>query len=173
MMDWMSKLWTHQPENAIDRGNEALKYFHNWSLGNFADKYLVSFEELKEIFGGKHQDMALANFGDQIIMEDMSASQVEDAMRSLAMASKGNVPHQTVFYQALGNKISNLSAMDYVKATPQVALESILDVTKGVQSFGNTVITTAKIGNYLLPAVVIGAGLFIIFHRTKQAAGAK
>lgn len=164
-------LFNFQPENAIDKGNEALKYFHNWSLGNFADKYLISFDELKEIYGGKQQDLQIAGLGDVINDLDMSSAQVEEAMRDLAMQAKGNVPHTTVFFQALGRRLSNLTPLDWVKATPEVALNSILDVAKGAQAIGNSVITTGKIATWILPVVVIGAGLYILTRRTKQLAG--
>jgi len=159
-----------QPENDIDKARLALIAFHNQSLA-FAPKYSENLNSLTSIVGGKNPTIFMESLGLAINSIGMSIGQTEDAMKSLAVQSQGNIPVQSNFFRALSDRISNPTFIDYVKATPQVAGESALDIVKGAAEVGNAVLDTGKTLLIIGPLLVVTAIVFIGYKRTRLLAG--
>lgn len=162
-MGWFST----QPANDIDKARLALSYFHNNSVA-FKPKYSYTLESLITKLGGT---MFLEDFGFAINTIGMSVSDVEDAMDALANKSQGNIPTKTSFFQALSNRVSNPTFMDYVGATPKIAGDTALTVVKGAAEVGNAVLDTGKSLLVIGPLLIVAAVVFIGYSRVRQIAG--
>lgn len=156
------------PTEAISRGRQAMIYFHN--RASKYDSYELTLDQLIATLGTTKQvPIYLAGFGDYIIENELSDSDVRSAMEKLADAGQGKVPHQTSIFNALGGKAAAISWIDLTKT---VAVETAKQVAQGAQAVGETVITTATSLNAILPILVVGAVIFVVVMRSKQAAGA-
>ena len=164
-MSWFS----FQPENDIDKGRQALVYFHNESLKY--PNYSYTFEELLIAVGKSHQDIFLDGFGFAVTANDMSDSKVKMAMEALAHKTMGNIPsNNNTFFKALSDAQMELSPLDYIKATPEVLFESVKDIGAGVKEFGDSTITTLKSLNAILPLAIVGGVLFVFISKVRKAA---
>ena len=67
--------------------------------------------------------------------------------------------------------MSNPTFIDYVGATPEVALESAKDLAKGAQAVGNAVIDTGKTLLQFGPILIVVAVVFIGYAYTRRIAG--
>lgn len=156
------------PTEAIQRGRQAMIFFHN--RASKYSGYSLTIDQLIATLGTEKQvPIYLANFGDYIIENEMSESGVRAAMENLADAGQGKVPHQTSIFNALGGQVAAINWLDLTKT---VAVETAKQVAQGAQAVGETVIATASSLNTLLPILVVGAVIFIVVMRSKQAAGA-
>ncbi len=167
---------TSQPQNSIDRGREALKYFHNQA--SRYPGYKLTFNALIDTLGTARQSpIQLEGIGETVISLELSTGQVQDAMESLADQGQGRVPATpTVYFQALGNKKQEFSFID---ATSEVAPEVAGNILKRVENVGTAALdtvdnATAVISNtvkslgVVLPIALVGAVLFIIYAQTKR-----
>lgn len=159
-----------QPENDIEKARLGMIAFHNKSI-LFQPKYSETLDSLIKVVGGKNSTIFMESLGLAINSIGMSIGQVEDAMESLAIQAQGGIPIQSQFFQALSNRISNPTLMDYVKATPQVAGQSALDVVKGAAEVGNAVLDTGKTLLIIGPLLIVAAVIFIGYKRTRLLAG--
>lgn len=163
-------IFSTQPVNDIEKARLALSFFHNYSI-QFSKYKVKTIDELSEIVGKKSPTIFLESFGFAINTIGMSVSQVEDAMESLADQSQGLVPNQASFFTALSDRISRPTFLDYVGATPRVALDSASDVVKGAADVGNAVIDTGKSLLVIGPLLIVVAIVYIGYRRTKSLAG--
>jgi hypothetical protein len=160
------------PVNDSDLVTEALTFFHNKMLINYPDVYHETIDTLKKKVGGASYQSFVEGFALSINSIDLSTSQLQDAMESLADASGGGIPRQTKFFTALKNRAQTITPGDWITdVIPSVAVDSAADIAAGAQEIGNAVIDTGKSLLVLGPIVIVGALLFIVYARTRQIAG--
>jgi len=164
-MGWFST----QPTNDIEKARLALSFFHNYSVG--FPGYNYTLDSLIEKIGGKYPTMFLEDYGFAINTIGMSVGQTQQALEALADTSQGKIPTKTAFFQALSARVSNPTFMDYVGATPKVALESAGDVVMGFKEVGDAVLDTGKSLLVIGPLLIVAAVVFIGYSRTRQIAG--
>jgi hypothetical protein len=148
----------------IEQGREALRFFHNASVG-YAAYSPTSLDELAELYG-KKRDIYLDGIGMVIRETGLSTYKVQDAMIALAKRSQGKIPRDHQGYiNALGNKASEVSYLDLSKT---VAANVAAQVVDGTVSVGNSVIKTGTWFFNLLPILFIGGVVFYIFSFGKN-----
>ena len=158
------------PVNEIEIGRAALLEFHNMSCK--FPIYTIKFEELIAKVGGKFPDIFLEGFGFAIVQAGANNSQVHDAMAALVQQGQGRIPaNKTVFFQAISNRTSNLTAGDWVSLAPAIAADVTGEVIKGSAEIGNALIDTGRSLLAVGPLALVCAAGFILLMRTKQAAG--
>ena len=154
----------------VDRGREALKEFHNYSMGYSA--YNLSYDELLRIIGGKNPEIFLDGLGFAIREIGMSSSQVSQAMKAITLKSQGAIPKsQAVFFSALSNRASNLSTSDWFFATPEILLESGKDVAMGFKEVGDAVLDTGKSFLVIGPLLIVVGVIYFGFLYSKKRLG--
>lgn len=161
-----------QPQNDMDTGREAIKYFHNKMVMLYPDQYTISMDFLINKVGGAAPNDFLDALGMAIKAIEMTSSQVEDAMEALADGANGGIPKQTKFFTALKDRAMVLTPGDWVEALPGIAADSAIDIAKGAQKVGDAVIDTGKSLLAIGPILIVGAVIFIVVMRSKQLAGA-
>lgn len=169
-MSWFSS----QPVNDFDKARGAMIAFHNYSITNFPGVYKESLDSLiMKVSGGtdSRRTAFLEGFGFAINQIGMSISQSDDAMEMLAYDSQGQIPKKENFFRALSERVSNPTFMDYVGATPKVALETGKDVVMGFKEVGDAVLDTGKSLLVIGPLLIVAAVVFIGYSRTRQFAG--
>lgn len=161
-MSWFN----YQPMNDIDRGREALKYYHNESV-KFPN-YGLKFDELILRFGGAD---FLDGLGLAINSNSMSDSHVQDAMENLANQGKGRMPGSfSVFFKALSDREGNLTFSDWVGGIPEISKNIASDIGKGAAEIGNAVIDTGKSLLIVGPLLIVAAVIFIGYSKVKRLA---
>lgn len=158
-------------QSGVERGRLALKTFHNFSVTHFGASY--SFSSLDDLISAiKKQKGALfieEYIGDLANLLEMSDSDVNDAMESLAEKARGKIPANWISWgDALKGKVENYSFVDALKYT---VVESSKDVAGGLAEAGDAAIFTLKVMKFLIPALIIGGIGWIGFSRIKQVAG--
>ena len=163
-----------QPVNDIEKARLAMIAFHNQALA-FRPKYSETLDSLIKIVGGNGRNsdptIFMESFGFAINTIGMTIGQSESAMKDLAVQAQGGIPKQSEFFKGLSTRVSNPTLLDYVKATPQVAGETALDVVHGFQEVGNAVLDTGKSLLIIGPLLIVAAVIFIGYRRTKMFAG--
>lgn len=149
----------------IELGTKVLKSFWNWSRMLNAGSFKVSFDEFLKSYGSKI-NIYLDGIGGAIKAAEVSDSRIDSAMRSLAIASKGKIPSD---YQVYFKYISNEAVkVNWIDAVAYTAIESVKDIASGAQAVGNSILTTGKILNFLLPGIAL---IFVIFWINKHTDG--
>lgn len=159
-------------QNDMDRGREAFVYFHNRASRYSGYGYTLD-EALKIVARGEKN---IGNFTDSLgglireIQSDgfLTGNKVKNAMENLADKGAGKVPNINNFFAALSNEAQDFT---FKEAAPFVLVESAKEVATGAQAVGDSIITTGKILTTIGPIVIVGAILYIVFYKTKQAAG--
>lgn len=152
----------------IDFGREAMLYFHNRSA--FYPGYSISFDELLRGIAGSDSkaNIFLDGLGLAIRSIGLSTSKIKSSMENLADSGQGRIPsNQNVFFRALSDEAQNIN---WVAAAPEMALGVAKDVAKGVAAGGESVITTLKSLNVVLPLVIVGGVIFVLVQKFKKAA---
>lgn len=140
-----------------DFGTELLKAFHG------ASNLKISFSQLVVMLESRpNQKNFLTILGGAVINSGSSQSDAISAMRSMGKKSGTRVPASNAYFmQAIVDKATEFS---YVDAAIYTASETAKTVVHGVESVGNTLITTGKILNFIFPAVVLLA-LYFMFKK--------
>ncbi len=155
-----------QPQTDIDRGREAIKYFHNASV--YYPAYGLTMDTLITRVAPGSEEIFLDSLGFAISSIELSTGALESAMESLATQAQGNIPKQAAFFRALSDQAQNFGVMDWM---PYVAKESAKDVLKGAQAVGDAVIDTGKSLLVIGPLLVVMAVVFIGYAKTRAYAG--
>jgi len=159
-------------QNDMDRGREAFVYFHNQASKYSGYSYTLD-EALKIVSKGEKN---IGFFTDGIgglireIQNDgfLSGNKVKKAMENLADKGAGKIPDRNTFFAALSSEAQDFT---FREAAPVVLVESAKEIATGAQAVGDSIITTGKILTTIGPIVVVSAILYIVFYKTKQAAG--
>lgn len=161
-MSWFN----FQPMNDVDRGREALKYYHNESVKY--PNYGLTFDQLIQRFGGFD---IVEGLGLAINSSEMSDSHVQEAMENLANQAKGRMPSSfSVFFKALSDREGNLTFTDWVGGLPEISKNIASDIGKGAVEVGNAVLDTGKSLLVIGPLLIVAAVVFIGYSKVKRLA---
>lgn len=158
------------PEIQIQKGREAIIYFHNDSV--VYPNYDLTLDELiYQVSKGKPA-IFLEGFGFAIesLNTDgfFSGNVVKDAMEKFARRAQGRIPdNMSAFFNALSNEATQVN---WVEATGYVAKDVAVQVGDGLVEIGDTVTTTLKSVGVILPILVVGALAFIVIEKSKRLA---
>lgn len=154
----------------LEAGKKGLEYFRIASLP-YPKFKSMSYNDLLSLVGGKNPDIFLDGFGFTINSLEMSQGQVQEAMQYLAQAAQGGIPKQTLFFQALSTRLTNITTSDYILGLPSIAKDTAVDVVKGAQQVGDAVLDTGKTLLMVGPLLVVLAVIFIGYGKTRTLAG--
>ncbi len=165
-MSWFSA----NPVNDIDRGRQAMVYFHNQMLG--FSNYKMSLDQCINTAAKGRPEIFLDALGFAATAITLRDSAVKEAMENLASKSAGVVPNNLSLYtNAFSERAQNISAVDWFIASPTIATDTFVDAAKGAQAVGNAVIDTGKSLLVIGPILIIAAIVFIGYSRTRMIAG--
>lgn len=153
----------------IKKGNDALKIFHNASLG--FSNYTVEYEELLTIVSKNKPSIFLEGFGFAIesLNDDgwFGNGRVKNAMEDLAARSAGKIPAQDSFFSSLSGEAQNISFIDQAQFVAQETGKKVLD---GAVEVGNIATDTLKSVGMFLPLGILIAVGFILYSKTRKLA---
>ncbi len=150
-------------------GLKVVKYFWTWSRSFYGSSFNLSFDAFVQKLASNSAkvNIALDGIGGAVREADLSDSRIETAMRSLAKASNGKIPGDyQVYFKYLSNEATKINWVDAISYT---VVESVKDVAAGAQSVGESLITTGKILNFILPLAVL-FGLYIFLNEKSGGA---
>lgn len=159
------------PQNQLDKGREAMKYFHNQA--SKYSGYALTFDQMLDAVGGGGQKTSIFLEGlglaiDSIGDEFLGGNKVENAMENLADQGQGKLPaNRNAFFSALSGEAQNVSFID---ASKVVAVETGKELLSGAQAVGDSVITTFQSLGAFLPLLVVGAVAFIVISKARKVA---
>lgn len=150
-----------------ERGKKALTVFYN-EMRSLYPSFKFTFEEmmtvLRKLRGAKFIDEGI---GGGIRETGFSDSKVNTAMRGLARNGGGKIPATYMdFFNAL---FLESQKINYVDMAGYVITETAGTVLGGIQDVGESLITTGKIINFLLPVILLGALFFFLDGKTSGA----
>lgn len=154
------------------KGEQAIKHFYNESKRLHAENMRVSYTELIDLIDMKSNHY-ITGLGMGINMVEISDTNVEDAMNSLARNSMGKLPNDLqVFTQAIINRESEF---DW-KAFSEISKDTLEDTLVATQALGKDlgagvkgVGTLFSKSKYVLP--VIGVVALYFFIKTNSLSG--
>lgn len=158
----------------IELGREGLSYFHNASIAY--PNYGLNFDSLLAAVGGFNSNYFLGGFGSTIMLlknnNNFSTSDLRSAMQALAKQAQGRIPESPIgtFSSALSNQSTKFS---FISAAKFTVVESAKTVASGAQSLGDTLITSAKIIQLLIPLSIVGVVIFIAMNPERAVKLAK
>ena len=152
-------------QDDVKRGREAVKEFHNESIGY--PGYTYSLDSLIQKIGGASPTIFLDGLGFGIASAKIDFSEVKAAMQSLARKSKGQIPRPSSFFGYLSNQSIQIS---YMSLASEVGSGVVSDIGKGAQAVGSQIIETGKLLTQFLPFIVIGVVGFVIYSNAKKLA---
>lgn len=139
-------------------GLDAWQKFYNYQKMYHGTKVTYSLDEMLNSYGAIKKDIFINGWGDMISNGNVAPSRLDSALISLARDSQGRYLKNPI---QVSSYIQNQTAkIDWVEAFTFVATESAKDIGNGAVAVGNSIITTGKILNFLLPVIVVG---FLIF----------
>lgn len=154
--------------NDRELGLKVFKSFWDWNRRFNPNSFNYSFDEFLSFYG-KKKDIYLDGIGGAVRENDFSDAQTETAMRTLANSSKGKIPSSWYdYFRAFNNEVGKINWID---AGVFVVSESAGDALGGAQDLGKSLITSAKVLNFILPALIIGGVLFLAFSWINTASG--
>jgi len=148
-----------------DRARKALLYFHNKSL-QYAP-YKISFEQLLTALYKGNASKNLPILDRAILNSELTETEIKKIFEGLAMQGQGRIPKSAnTFFDALIGEAGSVSWTD-VKVE---AVQAVKDVANVGVEFGQSVLTTFKLGTYILPFLIICSILYIAYYKTKALA---
>lgn len=153
----------------ISKAKSALTYYFNQS---HRYGFAMNFDDFIKAVGGKFPNIFLENFGWTIqtltLDGQLTESKLRGAMEDLADRGQGKIPgSQTMWFQALSDKIQDYSFIDAAKFT---VTESAQDLAMGIKDVGDGAITVLKSFKAIGPLMIVGAIIFIFYSRVKKLA---
>lgn len=150
-----------------ERGIKALTSYHTTMRSMYPSSFRYSFTEFLSMVKQMKLGKALADgLGGAIRETSLSDYQVSASMTELARRGLGKIPSglQDFFFALQGEA----TKVKFVDATLYVLTETGSDIVSGVQSVGDSILTTGKILNFLLPAILL---LFVFFWLDGKSGG--
>lgn len=136
----------------LELGKKVFRSFWNWSKTFYGNSFDYTFEEFLNFYG-KKLNIYLDGIGGGVREAQLSDSKIDAAMRALAKDSMGKVPSNPLqMFKYLSNEATKV---DFVDAAIFVTKESVIDVIKGTEAIGSSIITTGKMLTYIFPAIVL------------------
>ena len=149
----------------LQLGTTALKAFWSWSKSFYPTSFTYTFDQFLALYG-KKKDIYADGIGGAIRETDLSSSKVESSMRVLAQRSGGKIPKDhNQYIMAFSDQAAKINYLDAIVFT---ATESIGDIANGAAELGDSLITTGKIINFLLPALGV---IFVLFWFNSKTDG--
>jgi hypothetical protein len=150
------------------RGEEALKKYYDESKRNFPENVLLPFDKFLKIIDLKSKSYIMG-LGLGIKMAEISSSEIDDAMESLAKNSKGMIPENPmVFTQAIINRKREFDWKAFKEislATLEEAGELMQDVGKDAKAGLKGTFKVFANAKYLLPVLaVVGTIAFFKYN---------
>lgn len=146
-----------------DRGLKVFRAFWNWNR-TFHRSFNLSFDEFLKSYGNK-ADIYLDGIGSGIRFADVSDSRIDTAMRSMARNSNGQIPkNPLVMVQYLSNEAVKI---DWRDAAGSILADTAGDLLEGAADLGNSLITTGKILNFLLPVIALVVVYYLLNKNTE------
>jgi hypothetical protein len=149
-------------QSDMNRGREAVMYFHNASVGRGGYDF-QTVDALIQRIGGKDPNIFLDGLGFAINTVRMSSSDLDDAMTALAQKSGGRVPNPNSFFAYISNQSTKIS---YLDLTTDVVSHVASETAGGLQKVGESVLFT---GNLLVLALPLIVG-YIVFANVRKVA---
>lgn len=147
-----------------DRGLAAMQMFHNYCIMKYPDNYSITFDELQTKTGALTKFVA-EGIGSTIDVNNMTDKQIQTSMQNLGDAGQGRIPATASdWINSMINVSANPSFLDTAEGA---AVQTAKDVTSGLEQVGNTVITTASSLKVVLPILVVGAVILIVYDKAK------
>ncbi len=145
-------------------GLEVLRsYYRFWNKPSITFDSFVEMIKARRPMGG---EAFISGLGMGVREAEINSYRYTDAMRKLAIASGGKLPARNGdFFNYLSGVSINVNFIDAITYT---ATESAKDVLKGAESVGNSILTTGKILNFLLPAILL---IFVFFWLNGKSNG--
>lgn len=144
-------------------GLNVVKRFWYWHQTYFGKTNRLTFEEFQKKIPKFELVIDSIGGGVRSVNEDiefLTQSRIDQAMRNLALKSNGSLPKDgQVFFKYLMNESVKV---DWVDAIAYTTKETAKDVGSGLVEIGNSVLTTGKILNFLLPLILLGAVFFFL-----------
>lgn len=150
-----------------ERGLKAITYYHSAMRSLYASSFKYSLPEfleiLKKLRGGK---ALLEGLGLGIREAEISDSRVRTAMDNLAKRGGGKIPasYMDFFYSLTSEAVK----VNFIDAAAFVTVGVASDVLDGAQAVGDSVLTSFKVLNFLLPAIIL---IFVFFFLDGKSGG--
>lgn len=149
-------------QSDLNRGREALMYFHNASVGRGSYDF-QTVDALIQRIGGADPQIFLDGLGFAINTVRMSSGDLDEAMTSLAKNSGGRVPNANSFFSYISNQSTKVS---YIDLTTDVVSHVASQTGAGLQKVGESVLFT---GNLLVLALPLIVG-YIVYSNVRKVA---
>lgn len=145
--------------NDFDVGTKVLKSFYKYAGLKLTYEQMlerIQPNPIKRKIEIEGVGMGVNNVNDDVVF--LSDSKIDTAMKNLAKKSSGKIPSGIqIFFKYLQNEATNVTLID---ALPYVVEESGKNLLSGAQALGDSLLTTGRILNFLLPLIII-VGLFL------------
>lgn len=148
-------------------GFRVLKSFHRWSAYYNKSTFKLTYDQFLKALqpDTKKLNILADGLGGGVREVGLTDKQIDDAMSSLAITSRGRIPSRfTDFFNYLQNEGLKINWIDAAAFTVK---ESAKDVLSGAESVGKSLILSGKILNFILPGIVI----FYAFHAINKNTG--
>jgi hypothetical protein len=151
-------------------GLKVLNSYWNYARSSYSTFNLTFDQFLARIQPNlKKRDLEIENLGWAIRSNDISDSRISSAMKNMVGKSGGKVPSGIQpFFQFISNESTKINWID---AAVTVTGDSLADIAGGAQELGDSLISTAKILNFILPVVLVGGVLLLAYSWLNRASG--
>lgn len=147
-----------------ERGLGAMQQWHNYSIMKYPNNYSLTFEQLQTQTGAITRFVA-EGIGMTIDVNSMTDTQIQKSMQNLSDAGQGRIPAGVSDWI---NAMINVSANpSFLETAEGAAVQTAKDVSSGLQQVGDTVLTTASSLKVVLPILVVGAVVLIVYDKAK------
>lgn len=120
----------------------------------------------------KKQDLEIENLGWAIRENDISDSKISSSMKNMVSRSGGKVPSGIQpFFQFISNESTKITFIDAVAIAGNTLVDTGGDILGGAQDLGDSIVTSAKVLNFILPLLIVGGVLLLAFSWLNRASG--
>lgn len=145
-----------------DRARKALLFFHNKSLSYSG--YKITFDQLLTALYKTNASKNLPILDRAILNSELNETEIKKIFEGLAMQGQGRIPKSAnTFFDALIGEAGSVSWVD-VKVE---AIQAVKDVSNVVVDAGQSVLTSFKALTFILPFLVVGVVVYIVYSKTK------
>lgn len=149
-----------------DAGIKVLRTYWNFSKAGTStfDEFLVKVFPVE-----KKRPIYIRGIGLGVNSSGATDSEVFSAMKKMAALSQGRIPSDyQVFFKFIGNETITIN---WISALAYTAGETGKTLLGGAEDLGGSLITSAKILNYILPIIVVGGVLLLVYSWINRTSG--
>lgn len=141
-----------------------MQTWHNYTIMAYPDAYQLSFQELQTKTGALTKFVA-EGIGMTIDVNQMTDDQVDTAMKNLSDKGQGRIPAGiSDWINSMINVSVNPSFLETVAGAAVLTGQDIVADTKAV---GDTILTTASSLKAVLPLLIVGSVVLIVYDKAK------